>query len=118
MVAPSRPVRVLIGSLGVFLLAPAVVTLLATAFGHQLPGSTLLGAALAFLIAAGYVWFWFFARDELTRLLIAALVVLLTCVSSVLPESPLVLFFRAYPALLIGFALRPLRAIVATVILI
>jgi two-component system sensor histidine kinase DesK len=111
MVATSRPVRIAIGSLGLLILVPALISLLSALLGNHSQDITVPDATFALLITAGYFYFWFGARTDRARILAAGLVVLATLLSALLPTKPILLSFWAYPALVVGFLLRPLRAI-------
>jgi hypothetical protein len=91
MVATSRPVRIAIGSLGLLILVPALISLLSALLGNHSQDITVPDATFALLITAGY--FWFGARTDRARILAAGLVVLATLLSAVLPTKPILLSF-------------------------
>jgi two-component system, NarL family, sensor histidine kinase DesK len=111
MVATARPIRIAIGSLGLLILVPALVSLFSALLGNHSQDITVPDAAFALLITGGYFTFWFGARTDRGRMLAAGFVVLATLLSVLLPTKPILLTFWAYPALVIGFLLRPLWAI-------
>ena len=115
MVATSRPIRIAIGSLGLLILVPALVSLLSALLGNHPQDITVPDAMFALLITAGYFYFWFGARTDRGRVLAAGLVVLATLLSALLPTKPILLSFWAYPALVVGFLLPPVRAILVLV---
>src|SRR3982074_2150770 len=111
MVATSGPIRIAIGSLGLLILLPALISIFSALLGNHSQDITVPEATFALLITGGYFYFWFGARTDRGRMLAAGLVVLATLLSALLPTKPILLSFWAYPALVIGFLLRPLRAI-------
>lgn len=117
MVATSRPIRIAIGSLGLLILVPALFSLVSALLGNHPQQITVPEATLGLLIAGGYFYFWFGARTDRQRMLAAGLVVLATLLSVLLPTNPVLLSLWAYPALVIGFLLRPVRAILVLIVI-
>jgi two-component system sensor histidine kinase DesK len=117
VVATSRPIRIAIGSLGLLILVPALISLVSALLGNHSQEITVPAATLGLLITGGYFYFWFGARTDRDRTLAAGLIVLATLLSVLLPTKPIQLAFWAYPALVIGFLLRPVRAILVLAVI-
>jgi two-component system sensor histidine kinase DesK len=111
MVATSRPIRIAIGSLGLLILVPALYSLVSALLSNHPQEITVPEATLGLLITAGYFYFWFGARTDRERTIAAGLVVLATLLSILFPTKPILLSFWAFPALVIGFLFRPVRAV-------
>jgi two-component system sensor histidine kinase DesK len=117
VVATSRPIRIAIGSLGLLILVPALISLVSGLLGNRPQEISVQAATLGLLITGGYFYFWFGARTDRERTLAAGLVVVATLLSVLLPTKPILLTFWAYPALVIGFLLRPVRAILVLAVI-
>jgi len=105
----------LLGALPVLLVLFLVFALL---FAHNLPARAVTIAVLAALTGLAFLAFWFWAKDPWTRGSCIVLATLFTLASALEPDvlhGAYLLWL--YPAVVIGFGLRPLRAIASVIAL-